>query len=248
MKQVVICLLALLLLASCQSLKPVIASGSADKPKKDNSSPVFIENIAAKTPGQKGTIAAPSSSKLPVNNQVESVNNQAEIASAEMEPITKVDINEKAAIENSGRLQFKYSIMLNVAVEELTNYRLLEFIEEWYGTRYVYGGSTKRGIDCSAFSGTLQATVFGRTLPRIAQDQFLYSERISRTRLREGDLVFFNTIGGISHVGVYLKNNKFIHASSSHGVMISDLNDAYYSKRFIAAGRVRASAVTASGY
>jgi cell wall-associated NlpC family hydrolase len=138
--------------------------------------------------------------------------------------------------------------MLNVAVEELTNYRLLEFIEEWYGTRYVYGGSTKRGIDCSAFSGTLQATVFGRTLPRIAQDQFLYSERISRTRLREGDLVFFNTIGGISHVGVYLKNNKFIHASSSHGVTISDLNDTYYSKRFIAAGRVRSSGVTASGY
>jgi cell wall-associated NlpC family hydrolase len=137
--------------------------------------------------------------------------------------------------------------MLNVAVEELKNYRLLEFIEEWYGTRYVYGGSTKRGIDCSAFSGTLQASVFGRTLPRIAQDQFLYSERISRSRLREGDLVFFNTRGGISHVGVYLANNKFVHASSSHGVMISDLTEAYYSKKFIAAGRVRGSDNTKIG-
>lgn len=231
--------MAVLLFASCRSLKPVIASGPAENPKKDNSSPVFIDNITAKTPGQRGIIAAPSS-KVSVNNKVEQVEStETELTETEMEPIRKANINEKAAIENSGKLQFKYSIMLNVAVEELTNYRLLEFIEEWYGTRYVYGGSTKRGIDCSAFSGTLQATVFGRGLPRIAQDQFLYSERISRTRLQEGDLVFFNTTGGISHVGIYLKNNKFIHASSSHGVTISDLNDTYYSKRFIAAGRVR---------
>jgi hypothetical protein len=235
-KQLVICLLPLLLLASCRSLKPVIASGASGKVRNDNSAPLFIDDITTKTPGQKGTIAAPASE--------ENIN----IASSQLEPVTKVEINEKAAIENSKHLQFKYSIMLDVPVEELTNYRLLEFMEEWYGTPYVYGGSTRRGIDCSAFSGTLQATVFGRTLPRVALDQFLYSERISKGRLKEGDLVFFNTRGGISHVGVYLGNNKFVHASSSHGVMISDLNESYYSKKFIAAGRLRSVGVTASGY
>lgn len=230
MKQVVTFLLLIFLLASCRSLKPVISSDSRQNSDNRNSSPVFIENITAATPGQKGTIVLPGSNEPPVEMDRKAV--------ASMEPISKVKINEKAAIENSNSLQFKYSILLNVPVESITNYRLLEFIEEWYGTRYLYGGSTHRGIDCSAFSGTLHAAVFGRTLPRIAQDQFLYSDRISKTRLTEGDLVFFNTRGGISHVGVYLANNKFVHASSSHGVMISDLNDSYYKRTFIAAGRV----------
>jgi cell wall-associated NlpC family hydrolase len=241
-KQVVISLLALFLLVSCRSLKPVVAAGAIETAKNNSSSPVFIENIAAVTPGQKGIIkTAPATANEPA------VAMDKEVAAA-MEPIKRVSINEKAAIENSNSLQFKYSILLNVPVEQITNYRLLEFIEEWYGTRYLYGGSTRRGIDCSAFSGTLQATVFGRNLPRIAQDQFLYSERISRSRLQEGDLVFFNTRGGISHVGVYLANNKFVHASSSHGVIISDLTEAYYSRKFIAAGRVRSAGVTASGF
>ncbi len=218
------------LLSSCRALKPVISTDSHQATGNKHASPVFIESITAATPGQKGTIVLPNSNEPSVEMDRR--------AAASMEPITKVKMNEKAAIENSNSLQFKYSILLNVPVESITNYRLLEFIEEWYGTRYLYGGSTHRGIDCSAFSGTLHATVFGRTLPRIVQDQFLYSDRISKTRLAEGDLVFFNTRGGISHVGVYLANNKFVHASSSQGVMISDLNDSYYKRTFIAAGRV----------
>jgi NlpC/P60 family len=229
-KQLITFSLVIFLFASCRSLKPVISTGSKEKPNNKNVSPVFIETITAVTPGQKGTVILSKSNEPPVEMDRQ--------AAASMEPISKVNINEKAAIENSHSLQFKYSILLNVPVESITNYRLLEFIEEWYGTRYLYGGSTHRGIDCSAFSGTLHAAVFGRTLPRIAQDQFLYSDRISKTRLTEGDLVFFNTRGGISHVGVYLANNKFVHASSSHGVMISDLNDSYYKRTFIAAGRV----------
>jgi murein DD-endopeptidase / murein LD-carboxypeptidase len=55
--------------------------------------------------------------------------------------------------------------------------------------------------------------------------------------LKEGDLVFFNTTGGVSHVGVYLQNNKFVHASTSGGVMISDLDESYWAKRFIGIGR-----------
>jgi len=61
--------------------------------------------------------------------------------------------------------------------------------------------------------------------------------KIKKEQLQQGDLVFFNTKGGISHVGVYLQNNKFVHASTSGGVMISDLSESYWSKRFVCAAR-----------
>jgi lipoprotein Spr len=105
------------------------------------------------------------------------------------------------------------------------------------GTRYRLGGSGKDGIDCSAFMQILFAGLYGITIPRTAREQYDFSKRISRTELKEGDLVFFNTIGGVSHVGMYLQNNKFVHASTG-GVTISDLYDEYWSRKFIAVGRV----------
>jgi lipoprotein Spr len=71
----------------------------------------------------------------------------------------------------------------------------------------------------------------------MAKDQYKVTRHISRTELKEGDLLFFNTRSGVSHVGIYLQNNKFVHASVS-GVMISDMFEPYYVKHFIAAGRV----------
>lgn len=141
-------------------------------------------------------------------------------------------------IENSSALQFKYAIMLGEEVEALSNTSLLQFIDEWYGTRYRYGGSTRDGIDCSGFSCLLMSSVFGKKLSRTAREQFEECQKIPREALQEGDLVFFNTRGGVSHVGVYLTNNKFVHASTSSGVVISDLDEEYYRKRFVGAGRL----------
>lgn len=141
-------------------------------------------------------------------------------------------------IEAAGALQFKYSLLLDVEVEILKNFNLLRLIENWYGTRYVYGGTGKRGIDCSALMQVFFASLYGISLPRTARMQFDYSRQISRTELKEGDLLFFNTTGGVSHVGMYLTNNKFLHASSSFGVTISDMFDPYYANRLIGAGRV----------
>lgn len=148
------------------------------------------------------------------------------------------EMETSSGIEKLSGLQFKYAMMLNVDVESLKNISLLGFIESWFGTRYRLGGTTKKGIDCSALTGGLLLAVYGLALPRTAKEQYDATDHIEKEDLKEGDLVFFNTHGGVSHVGLYLENNYFVHASSSQGVTVSNLNDAYYSKRFICGGRV----------
>lgn len=149
-------------------------------------------------------------------------------------------------IESASNLQFKYSLLLDTEVEMVKNLALFNLIDEWFGTPYRMGGTTKKGIDCSAFVKTMYTNLFGITLPRTAREQFKFADRVSRTELKEGDLVFFNTTGGVSHVGIYLQNNKFVHAGSSAGVMISDLYDDYWVKRFVGVGRVAGEPQTAT--
>lgn len=144
----------------------------------------------------------------------------------------------EADIEKLTATQFKYAMLMDVEVEALTNTTLYSFIEEWYGTHYRMGGTTKKGIDCSAFSGTLLSSIYSFDMPRTAREQYKASQRIDKENLLAGDLVFFNTRGGVSHVGVYLTNNHFVHSSSTNGVSISSLADGYYSKKFIGGGRV----------
>ena len=137
-------------------------------------------------------------------------------------------------------LQSKYAALLRVLPETICNLSLYHFIDEWYGVRYRFGGTTKNGIDCSAFMQKLYEQVFGMNLLRTAFDQFSMSNLIwRREQCKEGDLIFFNTRGSrVSHVGLYLANNFFVHASSSHGIMISSLDDTYWQKKFACAGRV----------
>mgnify|MGYP000877236830 CR=1 FL=1 len=152
----------------------------------------------------------------------------------------KADNNneEAAAIETFGSLQFKYAQLLDVNVESLTNLTLFKEIEKWIGTRYRYGGATEKGIDCSAYSGTLVHRVFGLVLPRTARDQYANCIKLDKEELQQGDLVFFNTRGGISHVGLYLGNGYFTHASTSIGVTISNLSETYWSRKFVSGGRL----------
>jgi lipoprotein Spr len=149
--------------------------------------------------------------------------------------------NSAAGIENYPALQFKFAILENATVEELDNTKLLSFMDYWYGAPYRYGGTSRDGIDCSAFAFLLMSSVYGvASLPRTSKEQYVASRHIGRDELQEGDLVFFHTLGrrrAVTHVGVYLRHNRFIHASVS-GVVISDLGDGYYEKHYIGAGRV----------
>ena len=142
------------------------------------------------------------------------------------------------ATEFCSSLQFKYAQLLNRNVELVTNTSLIGFIDDWWGTKYRYGGTSKKGIDCSSFTGLLMGSVFGFALPRTAKQQYSVCSKLNKDDMLEGDLVFFNTRGGVSHVGVYLGDGYFVHSSSSAGVTINSLNESYYSRKFIGGGRI----------
>jgi len=150
--------------------------------------------------------------------------------------------NVKAiGIELSAPLQFKYAILLDVPVEMINDNKLLELIESWYGAKYKYGGDSREGVDCSGFTRAFMNSYYEVTLSRRSEDQYLQCTKIKKKKLRQGDLVFFKTRGrkgGVSHVGIYLCNNKFLHAATSSGVMISDLDEDYYKARYVGGGRI----------
>jgi hypothetical protein len=149
--------------------------------------------------------------------------------------------NSETSIEACKPIQFKYAQLMDVEVESITNLDLYNSIEQWYGTHYLYGGSSHKGVDCSAYTGALLSEVWGASSPRSAREQYGAAEKISLAEIQEGDLVFFNTLGGVSHVGMYLQNGYFTHASSSRGVTINNLNENYYRTRLIGAGRIVSS-------
>lgn len=141
-------------------------------------------------------------------------------------------------IESASPVQLKYAVLMKTEVESLPSKALLDAVDEYYGVRYRTGGNTKSGIDCSGFTLAVYAAAYGYALPRVSKEQYRLSRKISTTELQEGDLLFFNTRGsGVSHVGVYLGNNKFIHATVHGGVMVNDLFEPYYITKFLGAGR-----------
>jgi cell wall-associated NlpC family hydrolase len=116
---------------------------------------------------------------------------------------------------------------------------LMEVIK-YLGTPYKYGGTTKSGIDCSAFTQLLYKDVFKVDLQRSARLQFKQGREVSdKDELQFGDLVFFNTRKRVKpgHVGLYIGENLFAHASSANGVTISFIDYQYYSQRFMGARR-----------
>ncbi|MDO4429932.1 MAG: NlpC/P60 family protein [Lonepinella koalarum] len=124
----------------------------------------------------------------------------------------------------------KYKGQLNDPIMVIT--LLSEQQREWAGTPYVLGGNTRSGVDCSGFTRTTFLDRFNIQLPRTTKEQANYGIEVPRSQIQTGDLVFFKTGRGPNgyHVGIYVKDGKFLHASTSGGVIYSSLNSPYWSK------------------
>lgn len=219
--------------ASCRSFRQLSSKDnnsavSVKKKSNPGKKTEFIDNIEV-TPGTVVTSKQKSSTA------------RTKINAGETKSPTKRDPLFNA--QNASYLQLKYSVIIGVSVDRLENIALLDEIDKWWGTRYCMGGSTENCLDCSAFTQILLRDVYNTNLPRTAQEQYNASAKLDDQQLQEGDLVFFHTSGrgrkSITHVGVYLQNNKFVHAATSGGVMISDLNEKYWQPKFRGGGRLR---------
>ena len=123
------------------------------------------------------------------------------------------------------------------AMAVLKSKDLYKFITDWTGVKYKLGGLDKNGIDCSGFALLLEKKIYGHTLPRVSRDQAAFVKNKSLNKLVEGDLIFF-AFGGnqVDHVGLYLNNNIFVHASTTRGVIVDDLSLPVYQKAIVKTG------------
>lgn len=142
-------------------------------------------------------------------------------------------INANEALQQASQDQFE-ALVRNVDIKS----KIMSQYASWKGVRYRLGGDTRRGIDCSAFVQRTFREQFGLDLPRSTADQKFSGRSITKNKLRAGDLVLFHTGSTGRHIGIYLGNNDFVHASTSNGVMISNLNDNYWKARYREARRV----------
>lgn len=129
---------------------------------------------------------------------------------------------------------------LGLRISDKDDQALFIIAADWLGTPYRYGGNSRKGVDCSGLARILIGEAYGIDLPPGSGSQLeACKRRVSRHRLRCGDLLFFGPKGkkrNINHVGVYLKDDRFIHASN-RGVIVSSLNEEYYVRTYVCAGR-----------
>jgi cell wall-associated NlpC family hydrolase len=144
---------------------------------------------------------------------------------------------EEAEAVRSGTRSFRTE--KNESISNLDQARMMRQISRWMGVPYKLGGETDEGLDCSAYTMLVYKNSIGKLLPRSSAEQFKVGTPVDFEDLKFGDLVFFNTTGeSASHVGIYLGDDLFAHASISLGVTISSLESFYYKKRYEGARRI----------
>lgn len=160
--------------------------------------------------------------------------------------LTIILIGLSSCHTSAPRLDYKAlaqaSVRLGVDIELQDNHKLYIHASEWIGPPYRAGGDSKRGTDCSGLVSQLYKKVYHTRLSRSTDGQLKESSKISRRNLREGDLVFFTSRASrkkVAHVGIYLKDGKFIHASTSQGVIVSNLREKYYTQHWLCGGRIK---------
>jgi len=133
-----------------------------------------------------------------------------------------------------------YSQKLGVQLEGKEDKKLIKSMASWKGVPYRYGAASKRGTDCSGFVGQVYSEVYGKKLHRSSKDMVKDVRYISKRNLKTGDLIFFKIKSRkVSHVAIYVADNKFIHATTRKGVMVDDMDNKYYKKYYYKSGRVK---------
>jgi hypothetical protein len=162
------------------------------------------------------------------------------IPGLESNPNKGNEIDSRNLFDQGDRVLLKYALMIDADPDDLNDPSLYHFINQWYGVRYKWGGTTAKGIDCSALSQKMYGSVYNVDIRRTSKQQYRHSDHFKRfTEAEEGDLVFFRINRmRISHVGIYLANGYFVHASRSKGVMISNLTEKYWKRRYAGCGRI----------
>lgn len=226
--------------------KKAFKNAAKERNEKEKSTKKALDKAKKEKEKREKALVKKAKKNKKKKNVIEDVEADDSITNINYEP----QENTSSTNHNSSHIIAKYGQILEVPSDELTNIKLYTFIEDWFNTPYLLGGATKSGVDCSSFTQRLYATVNDVYIERTAEKQFKSEDTDTfkgKEHLLEGDLLFFKGSGensnNIVHVGVYLQNNKFVHATSyskdtgSSGVKISSLNDPFWNRRFVSAGR-----------
>src|SRR5262245_43988446 len=180
----------IILMASCSSTRPVNSSATT------------------KTSSKSATVSKPADTRKNDIKFLDQISSDPKLAATLPDVKTEQKASATSITPSKGTtangdgvaLRAKYASLLGKDADQLDNIDLLKSVDEWYGTKYKMGGTSKTGVDCSAFVQAVYLSAFGVTVPRTAFEQFKAAYHISATEMKEGDLVFFNTTGGVSHV------------------------------------------------
>ena len=194
---------------------------------------------AKDTSAQNSTVQA-GQSQPNVLASLDSTGNKEQNSTSEQTQKQNAKATDSTAIKNSAKkAEKKDSSTKKKTTARPTN--LEKYAKEWLGAKYVYGAASKKKTDCSGYVMQVYKGFYGISLDHSSQHMFDdgrgYS--IRRSKLQEGDLVFFGNFWKISHVGIYLKGNRFIHASTSSGVIITPMDDKYWASKYKGARRFK---------
>ena len=219
MKWLIPFLMISLLLIGCGSSSPRFASGGGSDQKKEEKKKGSIRFSSKEVEEE----TKEDDKKVDVKVVASRFSSPKTSTPPERTPPVKNDIKKPEPVAPGGKFE---------------NQKMMDLILTWMGTPYDYGGETRSGTDCSGFTMQMFRQSAGISLPRTTEEQVKLGSPVQRENLKFGDLLFFNTTGqNPSHVGIYIGDDMFAHASVSFGVTLSSMYSSYYKKRYTEARR-----------
>lgn len=140
---------------------------------------------------------------------------------------------------SSSNVEVNSSQPNTLSTRDLQTQKAIKIAKSYLGGKYVWGATGPNSFDCSGFTQYIYKHAYGKNIPRVSYEQAKFGQKVNREDLQPGDLIFFDTMnkGRVSHVGIYIGNNKFIHAANSRAGIIESELKGYYSKKYLGARR-----------